>query len=229
MYRYAGDTFEIIQTAVRLIGSYIVLVYFNVHAAYIVFFIVALTISAIVQFDKVLVRQYRVLFRAENKISAKIFDVISNITTVIILRIEGLVSSSMWQKIIEPLGLYMQNRKVNEAKWFFVSMCSAIMVVLVLASYFWTNISAGTPLLIGTVYILYGYVGRIKETFWDFASIYNEIVRQKASVMNAEEIANDFAGSNKVAQVALDSNWREIKIDSLSFSYHAENGAHLPF
>src|SRR3989344_494445 len=83
MYRYAGDTFEIIQTAVRLIGSYIVLVYFNVHAAYIVFFIVALTISAIVQFDKVLVRQYRVLFRAENKISAKIFDVISNITTVI--------------------------------------------------------------------------------------------------------------------------------------------------
>lgn len=227
LYNYSGDTFQIIEAIIRLAGSYLALMYFNLHSSYIVSFIVISTIILIVQFDKTLVKQYKTLYGAENKISEKFFDVISNITTVIILRIERLVSSSIYKKVMDPLDLYVRNKKINEVKWFLVSVCSTIMTVLVLASYFYLNNKTGTTILIGTVYALYGYVERISGIFFRFAYMYGEIVQQKAAVMNAEEIANEFSDAKKAKPLKLDSNWHELKIDSLKFSYHTEEGANL--
>ena len=49
---------------------------------------VGVTMRTVIKFDKRLAKQYRELNKIENDISAKIFDVISNITTVIILKLE---------------------------------------------------------------------------------------------------------------------------------------------
>ncbi|MDD5098497.1 MAG: ABC transporter ATP-binding protein, partial [Candidatus Pacebacteria bacterium] len=219
-YRYSESTFQIIEAFVRLISSFIVLTYFSLQAGYIVLFMVIFTIIMILQFDRVLIKQYKALYGAENKISEKIFDVISNITTVIILRIEKLVSSAIYKKIMEPFGLFSRNININETKWFLVSICSTLMTVFVLGSYFYSNI--GGVVLIGTVYALYGYVVRISDLFFRFAYMYGDIMRQKAAVMNAEEIANKFSDIKKVEAIDIDSNWNELKIDGLSFSYPDE-------
>ena len=50
---------------------------------------VIVTIVIILKCDVRLIAQYRQLNKMENDISAKVFDVISNVTTVIILRIEN--------------------------------------------------------------------------------------------------------------------------------------------
>lgn len=227
LYEFSERTFQVISSVILLVSSYIALAYFNLHASYIVLFIVTFTFLLIIQFDKVLVRQYKTIYGAENKISEKIFDVISNITTVIILRIEKLVSSSIYKKIIDPLRLYMKNRKISEVKWFLVAVCGAVMVFLVLASYFYLGVKAGSIILVGTAYALYGYVGRIRSIFFDFAYMWSDFVRQKAAVMNAEEIANEFRDKKKVRTLRLDSNWNELKIDSLKFSYHSEKETDL--
>jgi ABC-type multidrug transport system fused ATPase/permease subunit len=226
LYRYSESTFQIIQAIVRLVSSFIALTYFSLHAGYIVLFMVTLTLFMITQIDKVIIKQYKVLNLAENKISEKIFDVISNITTVIILRIEKLVASSIYKKIMEPFGLFRKNVNINEGKWFFVSICSTLMTVFVLGAYFASNINK--VVLIGTVYALYGYVLRISDLFYSFAYMYGDIMRQKASVMNAEEIANKFSDIKKLETVKIDSNWNELKIEGLSFSYADEkNNLHL--
>ncbi len=227
LYRYSENTFQIIESMVRLISSYLALTYFNLHAGYIVLFMVIITIFLIVQFDKVLLKQYKIIYGAENKISEKVFDVISNITTVIILRIEKLVSSSIYKKILEPLNIFLKNNRINEVKWFLVSVCSTLTVIFVLGSYFYVNLKTGSIVLIGTIYILYGYVERMSEVFFRFAYMYGDIVRQKASVMNAEEIANEFKNTQKIKSIRLGANWKELKIDSLRFSYHTEEGADL--
>ncbi len=227
LYDYSGDTFQVIESVMRLAGSYFALVYFNFHAAYIVLFMVVATIFMITRFDRVLIRQYRTLYGAENKISEKIFDAVSNITTVVILRIEKMVSSSIYKRIMEPFKLFTANKKINEVKWFLASMASTAMTVLVLGSYFYVNFRLGAAILVGTVYALYGYVDRISGLFFRFAYLYGDIVQQKAAVMNAEEISNDFRAASRVRQLDLDSNWRELKIDSLKFSYHTAEGADL--
>ena len=105
LYRYSGDTFQLIESVVKLVSSYFALIYFDLSASYIVLFMVTITIIFILQFDKVLVRQYKEIYGAENKVSAKVFDVISNITTVIILRIEKLVASAIYKEILKPFKL----------------------------------------------------------------------------------------------------------------------------
>jgi ABC-type multidrug transport system fused ATPase/permease subunit len=227
LYRFSKNSSEIIEVIIRLVTSYVVLIYFNYYSAGIVLVVVTMTFTLIAQFDKVIIRQYKLLNGAENKISEKIFDSISNITTVIILRIENLVTSSIYKKIMEPLKIFVSNSRINETKWFLVSMCSSIMTVLVLGSYFYTKFNAGGVVLVGTVYALYGYVDRISEVFFRFAYMYGEILFQKSSVMNAEEISNEFIEIEKTRNIQLNSSWRELKIVGLSFSYQQEEGANL--
>lgn len=227
LFRFSEETFEIIEALVRLVSSYIILSYFNQYAGFIVLAVVIFTITLITQFDKVLVKQYKEIYVAENKISEKVFDSISNITTVIILRIEKLVSSAIYEKIMAPFKLVVRNNRINETKWFFVSVCSSLMTVLVLGSYFLANINAGTVILVGTVYALYGYVDRISDIFFRFAYMYGIIVQRKSAVMNAEELAKDFSDIKRVKQIELKANWRELKISGLSFSYHPYHGAEL--
>ena len=225
LFNYSGNTFITIQSIVRLVSSYIALTYFNLHAGYIVLCMVILTISIITQFDKVLVRQYKIIFGAENKISEKIFDAISNITTVIILRIEKLVSSAVYVKIMEPFGIFSKNKKIGETKWFLVSVCSSLMTILVLGSYLYTIAHTGAVVLVGTVYALYGYVGRISDLFFNFAFMYGNILQQKAAVLNAEEVANEFQDTQKATFIRLNDTWKELDIKSLTFSYHTKEGA----
>ena len=59
----------------------------------------------IVQFDKRLVAQYKRLNIADNKVSQSVFDILSNIITVIILRVERVVSSALYEKVFQPLQL----------------------------------------------------------------------------------------------------------------------------
>ncbi len=227
LYKYSGDTFQLIESIVRLLSSYFALTYFDLHAGYIVFAMVAITVFFILQFDKVLIRHYRLIYGAENKITAKVFDVISNITTVIILRIEKLVASAIYKKIMEPLAVVMKNNMINEVKWFLVNLSSALMTAWVLGSYIYGHLATGEVVLIGTLYALYGYLGRITELFFRFAYMYGDIVQQKAAVMNAEEIANAFSSQRKLKTVSLVKSWKELAIKGVSFSYQTANHGQL--
>ncbi|MCK5373554.1 MAG: ABC transporter ATP-binding protein, partial [Candidatus Aenigmarchaeota archaeon] len=189
LYRYSSESYEVIQTLVLFLGSYIALMYFNIHASYIVLLMMIITLGIVLRFDSHLVKKYRELYWAENRISAKIFDVVSNITTVIILRTERLVSRAIFRKIMQPFRLHIKTAKLDETKWFFVSICTATMMVLVLTSYIYFNFLAGTAIMIGSIFALYSYVGRIKGLFFRFADRYSTIVREKTAVQNAEEIS----------------------------------------
>lgn len=227
LYRFGSHTFDIISAIVALVSAYIVLTYFNIHAGYLVLIMTLGTVAMVLRIDKVLIKQYTVLLKNDNAISEKVFDVISNITTVIILRVEKMVSSSMYKKIMEPLKLFVKNNKINETKWFLVSLSTAVMTVLVLGTHLYREFTAGSVIMISTIYLLYEYVGRINGLFYRFAYMYGDIVQQKASVMNAEEIANEFSRVKKAKAISLGKNWKKISISDLSFSYHTEAGADL--
>ncbi len=222
LFDFTEGTFEVIESIVRFVGAYIILVYFNVHASYLIAFLVIMTATVILRFDGILALQYRKLNRFDNSISEKIYDTISNITTVIILRIEKLVGSAIYKRIMKPWGLYRKNIRTNEMKWFLVSLFSSATVVLVIGSYMYTTVGQGGVVLFGTVYLLYGYVSKIQDTFFRFAYLYGRIVRYKAAVLNSEELAKDFPEHLTKEQTHLQDGWSHIEVRSLSFSYHEE-------
>jgi len=225
---FSEGTFEIISLLVRLIGSYIALIYFNIHSAYIVSIMVVLAFGIIIRFDYILTGQYKELNKIGNKISEKIYDAISNITTVIILRAEKIVAKSIFEKMMSPINLIKRNYKLNEWKWFLVSVCTSLTTIFVLGSYFLSHYWSREVVLIGSVFALYGYVANINGLFFNFADFYGRKVRQKASVMNSEELTKDFRDKDKIS-MEMPANWKELRLDSLIFSYHTEdkNDVHL--
>ncbi|MEK7539975.1 MAG: ABC transporter ATP-binding protein [Patescibacteria group bacterium] len=224
MYNYAVRTFEVVELILRFVGSYLALVYFDLNASYILIIMVLLTLGVISHFDKVLVKQYTELYKMENRISAKVFDIISNITTVIILRVEKLVLKSIVQKIFHPFGLYKKNIRVNEWKWFWSSALSAFTMALILLSYLYHQYTLGAVVLVGTVYALYGYVERINDTFFRFAYLYNEVMQYKTAVKNSEALSDLFSQRPPPPEVPLGKRWKHLDIKQLRFSYGGSSG-----
>ena len=158
LYDFSGETFEIIYSIVELIGCYIVLVYFSRPAAFLVLGMLLVSGWITTRFDRTLVVQYKELNRAENQVSESIFDAISNITTVIILRVEGLVFNAIMRKAEEPFKLTIRNSRLDEMKWFLTSVCCSATTVVVLGVYFLQHTGTSEGVLIGNVYLLIQYL-----------------------------------------------------------------------
>ncbi len=226
LFNFSEDSFEIIYAVVQLVGSYAVLVYYSPPSAYIVLAMLLITVWITMRFDRVLIGQYKQLNHSENSISESVFDAISNITTVIILRVERLVFSAIVHKVEKPLELFKKNSRINEIKWFLTSICCTIMTVLVLSVYFSQNIGTAQGVLVGSVYLLINYLGRISELFFKFTGMYGEILQRKAKVLNSEELSEDFRVEN-LADHVLPKEWKKLEINDLNFSYHMENSDDL--
>lgn len=226
LYRSAESSFEILSSIVQLIGSYAMLVYFSSSSAYIVMGMICLTVWITMRFDKVIVEQYKHLNKADNQISESTFDAISNIATVIILRVERLVFRSIVAKAEKPFELYKQASRLSEIKWFLTSMCCAIMTALVLGMYFWNHIGTPQGVLIGSVYLLIQYLNKISNLFYRFTQMYGEIVQRKVNILNSEELSADFREEN-FANHVLPHGWKNLQISNLSFSYGAGEQSHL--
>ncbi|TSC80326.1 MAG: ABC transporter [Parcubacteria group bacterium Gr01-1014_29] len=226
LFGFSENTFQIIQAFTILIAGIGALLYYDSTAAAIVLVLSIPTFFILAIFDRKLVPGYKKVNTLENEISAKVFDVLSNITTVVILRIESLVFYSLNEAIQKPHGQFTTNSKVNEYKWFSAALLGRLAVVIVIGVYLAKQLTLG-GVLVGTVYILYGYVDRIRGVFFQFAYLYNDIIRQRASVANAEELSKDFRDSINSKHNRLPKDWRSLKIEDLSFSYHTIDEADL--
>ena len=113
LFQFSEDSFEVIYAFVQLGISYGMLVYFSHSAAYIVLAMIIVTVWITMRFDKVIIGQYQELNRSENRISESVFDAVSNITTVIILRVERLVFEAIVRKIENPYGLFYRNSSLK--------------------------------------------------------------------------------------------------------------------
>jgi len=223
---FSEQSFEIIEMVARLVISFCVLAYFSRTSAAIAFSMLTLSVWITMRFDKILIGQYRELNRNENRVAESTFNAISNITTVIILRVERLVFEAIVRKIQKPYKLFKNNSTLNEIKWFLTSMSCSAMFALVIGAYLWQHADAKPGTLIASVYLLINYADEIGEVFYRFTSKYADIVRQKSRVLNAEELAADFKPNN-FANHVLPLGWRTIQVDNLRFSYDDNGGTEL--
>ena len=227
LHKFSSRLFMIIEAAVKLITAYIALIYFNLHASYIVLLVFIVTMGIAIRFDEKLKKEYKILFKMENKISARIYDAISNINTVIILRIAKLLEKDLIKKIMHPYKLYAKNAKGIEIKWFTISIFTRSLSFIILGSYILAGLWGGATVLVGTIAALAAYTDRINNVSFRFADYYGEIVKQKAAYENMEEISNQFSKKKKVKQIDLNSKWKTLDIKNLRFSYHNKEGGDL--
>ncbi|VVB78567.1 Trehalose/maltose import ATP-binding protein MalK [uncultured archaeon] len=215
-------TFQIVYGLVNLFGSIIVLFFIDLKIGLFALLFSLVTIFIISRVDKRLNVKYQELNKYNNKISAVIFDYISNIITVVTLRLKKTVSEEIDEKLSAGYNTYKATVWINELKWAFASVAIQVMIVSVLIYRSYTEFTLTGAILIGTLYMLYGYLDNVGNTFFRFASLYGDIIRSNARIVGAYPLDEEYEKLGETRTSNLPKNWKEVNFKNISFTYDSK-------
>ena len=215
-------TFGIVYALLNVFGSLIILFFVDPLIAGFALIFSMLVLFITMKIDKKLTGYYKELNKYSNKLSSVIFDYVSNIFTVITLRLKKNVSQEVNEKIMVSYETEKKAIVLNEIKWGFATISLTLMIVLALSYKVYTGFNTTGIVLIGTLYILYSYLDRVGETFFRFAQIYGGVVRTSARISGAKSIDEEFDKVKEEAKMNLPYGWKEIELKDIEFSYEKE-------
>lgn len=213
----------------KLIFSVIAIVYFSPLFGTIGVVLGAITIWVIFKFDKPFIRTLDEVNEREHVVSSTLFDSLSNIMTVITLRLEKSMETGLLSKVALILHPFKKNVRINEWKWFVADMLITLIYCVIAVGYVLQNWKQGSVFYVAGLVTLLGYVNQFTSVFYDFAWQYTDITQYNTSVQTAANIDSAFNEQHRPdAHTDLPHTWQEIQIKDLSFShreqYDAEHG-----
>ena len=214
--------FQIVYAVINIFGSLIILFFVDFKIALFAFVFSSAVLYTIMKFDKKLRGYYKELNVYSNKVSAAVFDYVSNIFTVITLRLKKTVAQEINDRLMASHDTNKKAVVLNEIKWGFGDLAISLMTVVVLIFKAYTDYASEGVIMIGTLYILYGYLERAGGTFQRFAQIYGEIVRYDARLVGARPIEEAFEKVKNEVGEKLPPNWEKIELKNFDFKYDQE-------
>lgn len=226
LFGFTEETFRIVYEGVNLFGSVAMLLYFFPLSGVIMLSVLSLGMWLVVYYDRMLMGLYRTINKMENETSAGVYDGISNIVTVITLRVERPVYDALIHKAEKPRKPFHKSNNINEFKWFIVSIFSNTTTVVVLGGYLLIHKGDAGGVMVGSIFLLWRYLEKVTDVFSQCAAMFSNIVRQRVSVENAEDLAKDFQQTTFTNHV-LPSHWGQLEVRGLTFSYE-DKDADIP-
>ena len=216
----SGMTFEIIYAILNVFGSLIILLFIDFRIAAFAFVYSMLVLFIMFKMDNRLIRVYKQLNKKSNRVAAGIYDYISNIITVVTLRMKKTVQVEINSRLMESEELAKKSFVMNEAKWAFASIAIGFMIVVGLSFKAYSDFTTTRIILVGTLYMLYGYLGGIGQTFYGFAQLYGRVVKYNAAMKNASPIDDAHDLVKEEIKMDLPLGWKEISFRDIDFSYN---------
>src|SRR5690606_11041565 len=169
-------------------------------------------------FDRVFIKSLREVNTREHGVSSMLFDTLSNITTVITLRLEKIVHASFLEKLGNVFPPFKKNATINEWKWFAAQMMIALIYAVTVLGYIYQQWVPGETFQIGGLIVLIGYVTQFTSVFNDIASQYTQIVKFHTDIHNVADIEKAIAAMpERKEEKPLPAEWNRIDISGLNF------------
>ncbi|HZE83371.1 MAG TPA: ABC transporter ATP-binding protein, partial [Puia sp.] len=179
-----------------------------------------LTIFVIRTFDKPFVKALDEVNEKEHIVSSTLFDSLSNIMTVITLRLEKSMETGLLHKVQLILRPFRKSAITNEWKWFCAEMMIALIYGTITVGYIYQHWVPGKIFYVGSLVTLLAYVNQFTSVFQDIAWQYTDIVQFNTYVQTASNISEAYAQHHRSdLPEGLPANWREIRISGLDFSH----------
>lgn len=177
----------------------------------------ALTVWIIIKFDKPLIKSLREVNEREHEVSSTLFDSLSNITSVVTLRLESRIHRSFMDKLASVFPPFKRNVSINEWKWFTAQMMVGLIYAVTVIGYLYQHYTPNETFLLGGLIILLGYVNQFTSVFNDIAAQYTQIVKYHTDVQNASGIEKAFKDVKVKTPDSLPEPWNTIRIEGLNF------------
>ena len=222
--------FMYVYALTKFIFSVVAILYFSPFFGSLAVMMGIGTIFIIRLFDKPFVKALDEVNESEHIVSATLFDSLSNIMTVITLRLEKSMETGLLNKVQQIFRPFRRSALINEWKWFTAEMMIVCIYGLIAFGYVYQHWAPGKIFLIGGLVTLLGYVNQFTSVFQDIAWQYTDIVQYNTNVQTANLISEAYARQHRADRPdGLPENWRSIDIRQLNFShrptYDAGQGA----
>jgi ATP-binding cassette, subfamily B, bacterial len=215
-------TYRLISGIINIFGSLIIIFFVDITIATFALLYSVGVLFIVFRLDKKLIGYYKELNKKSNRVSAGIYDYVGNIITVVTLRLKKTVQREIDSRILESEIPTKKASIYNELKWGFASISITLMIVLSLSYKAYTSYITDGIILVGTLYILYGYLRNVGQTFFQFADLYGTITKHNANLLNAMPIDEAFDEIKEEIAGDLPYDWNEIRLENVNFSYNDE-------
>jgi len=224
--RFFQQGYEYMHAGAKFVFSFVAMLYFAPLVGLVALVFGVGIVWVIFKFDKPYIATLKEVNEKEHKVSSSLFDTLSNIITVITLRLENRMEKMVMQKVGDVLPPYKRNVRINEWKWFVVDTLVGIIYAIILLGYVYQNYIPGEIFLIGGLVTLMGFVQQFTSVFHNIAWMYTDIVRYDTDIKTAVNIIDAYDElKQEDAALALPANWTSIDISHLNFLHNTE---HIP-
>ncbi len=176
-------------------------------------------------FDRKLIPLYDAENEIENHIGGVLFDYISNMTTVLTLRLGELTRSNLWQRMVSIWPIFRKEAVLNETKWCLMMTMLSIFQAITLAGYVIYLLYGSEPILIGLVVMIFRYQWDLTFVFQEISMQLGEIARMDTDVKGIQPILNDIEKYAHLPQgAAIASQWHTISVENLAFHHAPGDG-----
>ncbi|MDP1814757.1 MAG: ABC transporter ATP-binding protein [Leadbetterella sp.] len=212
--------FEYLHTIFKFVFSFGAMVYFSPLFGGISIIFGAIIVFIILKFDKPYMQTLDEVNEGEHVVSSTLFDSLSNVVTVITLRLESRMENGLLEKVKMILKPFKRNVAINERKWFVTDLLVGFIYVFVMLGYVWQNWEIGKPFMLGGLVMLMGYVERFTSVFHGVAYLYTDVVKHATNVRTAQSILDAYE-ENHIAELekTLPENWKKIEIKNLNYTH----------
>ena len=211
MYMYAITKF---------LSSFVAMIIFSPLFGGIGIVLGAITVWIIFKFDKPFIKSVDETNEKEHVVSSTLFDSLSNIITVITLRLEKRIEKSLMEKVKDVSDPFMRSVKINEWKWFVADMMVVLIYCINIIGYVYQNTLPGQVFMLGGLVTLIGFVNQFTSVFHDVAWQYTQIVQYDTNVQTARGISQAYQEQHLSDGAAgLPADWKKISIHDLNFTH----------
>lgn len=219
LFDFGQTQFRYIMFIVGFGGALIALLIVDWRVGLATFLCGITMIAAIRYYDQIMIPLLRKENELDHHFASTFFDYVSNITTIISLRIGERTREVLMQKLAIIYPVFARGAVVNEWKWFVITVCRIIIDVGILLFYIWLIQRGESPLLVGSAVMVYQYLRRLTDMAVEFALSYEQIVRWHTNFEAVEFIEKEFDSLPAVQEFPELHGWQKMDIHIPRFKY----------
>lgn len=217
--------FVYLNTFSKFVLSLSAILYFSPLFGSIAIGLGVLNIWIISRFNRPFIHTLNDVQQKERGMAANLFDTLSNIRTVITLRLEKSMERGLMQKVRDIMAPFRRNARINEWKWFTAEMMVTLIYCVIVVGFVYQHWQPGKAFYIAGLVTLLGYVNQFTSVFQNIASQYTEVIQFHTSLKNADGISEAYAQAHRPGRSkGMPTYWRKIELAALNFSYPKRPG-----
>jgi ATP-binding cassette subfamily B protein len=225
LHRFAEDQFIYIETLVKFFISIGFLMWISLPVGIVSLISCALATLLVILFDRRLIPLYEAENDIDNRVGSVFFDYISNMTTILTLRLGELTRNNLFQRIMSVWPFFNKEAVINEVKWFLMGITLSAMQSVILIGYIVYSVKSLDAILVGTVVMIFRYQTDLSDVFYTLSFHYSELVKKETDIKGLQAILDDIKAHAHIPIGGTTARqWHSIVIQSLNF-HHARHSS----